>query len=177
MPRCLQAYRIMEQEAVMFRSGQVSLALSLAFALAALVAVSGNLLLAALAAGCMLAITTIFLGTMQLLGWTLGVLPSHSAGCLPQAANRGAARFRRRSSCGRWCRALALAVRSWARMHAVRSWSLYGHAGCALMGSHAGCALKEARAGCVLIEAHAGCARMAACRRPHANRAVCMQVW
>lgn len=71
---CMQRYRLMEEQAVMFRSGQVSLALSLALALLALVAVSGNVVLALLASACMFAVITIFLGAMELMGWTLGAL-------------------------------------------------------------------------------------------------------
>lgn len=64
----------MEEQAVMFRSGQISLALSLALALLALVVVSGNVVLALLASACMIAVITIFLGAMELMGWTLGAL-------------------------------------------------------------------------------------------------------
>ena len=70
----LQRYRIMEEQAVMFRSGQISLVLSLALALLALVAVSGNMVLALLASACMIAVITIFLGAMELMGWTIGAL-------------------------------------------------------------------------------------------------------
>lgn len=64
----------MEEQAVMFQSGQVSLALSLALALLALVAVAGNVVLAFLATVCMISVLTIFLGVVELMGWTLGVL-------------------------------------------------------------------------------------------------------
>jgi hypothetical protein len=64
----------MEEQAVMFRSGLVSLALSLALGLLALFVVSGNVVLALLASACMISVITIFLGAMELMGWTLGVL-------------------------------------------------------------------------------------------------------
>jgi hypothetical protein len=62
----------MEEQAVMFRSGQVSLALSLVLALLALFVVSGNIVVALLASACMIAVITIILGSMELMGWTLG---------------------------------------------------------------------------------------------------------
>jgi hypothetical protein len=68
----MQRYRIMEEQAVMFRSGQISLTLSLVLALLALVVVSGNVVLALLASACMLAVITVFLGILELMGWTLG---------------------------------------------------------------------------------------------------------
>ena len=70
----MQRYSIMEEQAVMFRSGQISLALSLTLALLALVAVSGNVVLALLASACMIAVITIFLGAIEMMGWTLGAL-------------------------------------------------------------------------------------------------------
>eukprot|EP00892_Ulva_mutabilis_P012184 jgi/Ulvmu1/9338/UM050_0088.1 len=68
------SWRIMEQQSVMFRSGQMSLALSLALACAVLAAVTGNLVLALLASACMCAVVIVFLGAMQLFGWSLGVV-------------------------------------------------------------------------------------------------------
>ena len=71
----VQSWLIMEQQAVMFQSGQASLALSLALACAVLAAVTGNLVLALLASACMCAIVVVFLGAMQLFGWSLGAPP------------------------------------------------------------------------------------------------------
>lgn len=68
----LQSWRIMEQQDVMFNSGMLSLALSLLLACLTLVVVTGNLVLAALASTCITAVVVVFLGAMQLLGWTLG---------------------------------------------------------------------------------------------------------
>lgn len=62
----------MEEQEAMFRSGEVSLALSLALAAATLVAVTGNLLLAALASAAVAGVVAIFLASMQILGWSLG---------------------------------------------------------------------------------------------------------
>ena len=72
---CLQRWRIFEQQDVMFRSGIASLALSLLLACATLVAVTGNLVLAGLASACITSVVVVFLGAMQLLGWTLGAQP------------------------------------------------------------------------------------------------------
>jgi hypothetical protein len=62
----------MEQRDVMFNSGMVSLGLSLFLACATLVVVTGNLILAALASACISSVVVIFLGSMQLMGWSLG---------------------------------------------------------------------------------------------------------
>jgi hypothetical protein len=63
----------MEQEQVMFRSGKMSLALSLLLACLTLVLVTGNLVLAAMASACITSVVVIFLGSLQLMGWTLGM--------------------------------------------------------------------------------------------------------
>jgi hypothetical protein len=68
----VQRWKVFEQQDVMLRSGVLSLALSLALACATLIAVTGNLALAGLASGCITSVVVVFLGAMQLLGWTLG---------------------------------------------------------------------------------------------------------
>lgn len=56
----------------MYRSGMLSLALSLFLACLTLVLVTRAFVLAALASACIASVVLVFLGAMQLLGWTLG---------------------------------------------------------------------------------------------------------
>ena len=79
----MQSWRVMEQQDVMFNSGIMSLALSLFLACLTLVLVTGNLVLAGLASACITAVVVVFMGAMQLLGWTLGAHCWHEWGlCL-----------------------------------------------------------------------------------------------
>jgi hypothetical protein len=66
----------------MFRSGKLSWLLSLCLAWLALVLVTFNLLLAAMACACITSVAVIFLGALQLMGWTLGALHTTSVAFL-----------------------------------------------------------------------------------------------
>ena len=57
---------------MMYRSGMISLALSLFLACLTLVLVTRSLVLAAMASACIGSVVIVFLGVMQLMGWTLG---------------------------------------------------------------------------------------------------------
>ena len=85
----LQSWRLMEQQDVMFNSGVMSLALSLFLACLTLVLVTGNLVLAGLASACITAVVVVFMGAMQLLGWTLGAHCSHDWSCAKFVHLRG----------------------------------------------------------------------------------------